>query len=133
MIHEEQRVLISEYVDDELDVSAEKDLFDHLTQCEQCREFLRHSIRLKSDMAADPVRIWSSAEFQQEGATKTRGSYASDRKPVGSYFRSSARRSPISTLVLLMLVIVIVGFLFSVDFRVQNGPGVSNRESVQLR
>ena len=57
MIHEEQRMQISQYVDGELDPSAEREVFDHLSGCEECRGFLRRSIRLRADMIAEPLRL----------------------------------------------------------------------------
>jgi anti-sigma factor RsiW len=57
MIHEEQRMQISQYVDGELDPSTEREVFDHLGGCVECRGFLRRSIRLRADMIGEPLRL----------------------------------------------------------------------------
>ena len=57
MIHEEHRMQISLYVDGELDSSAEQEVFEHLGECEECRGFLRRSIKLRADMTREPLYL----------------------------------------------------------------------------
>jgi predicted anti-sigma-YlaC factor YlaD len=131
MIHEEQRIRISQYVDDELDLSAEKVLFEHLTQCAECRDFLRHSVKLRSDMAASSLQAWNKSAILPEESTKASASYAYDRKPAGSNVGGRGRHSLVSTFVLLVMVTLIVGILFSANVKVQNLPGPSTEEFAQ--
>ncbi len=50
MNHEKERIFISEYIDAELDVALERKLFAHLSGCDSCRQFLRHSLKLRTDL-----------------------------------------------------------------------------------
>ena len=55
MIHEGQRMLISQYIDAELDLALEAGLFTHITECASCREFMRHALRLRADLGKEPI------------------------------------------------------------------------------
>ena len=64
MIHEEQRKLISQYIDSELDLTQEASVFAHMTECDSCREFMRHALRLRADLGKEPVIVSEFAEQQ---------------------------------------------------------------------
>jgi anti-sigma factor RsiW len=132
MIHEEERILISQYVDGELDLSAEQKLFGHLTECEKCREFLRHSLMLRSDMTAVPFRLPEMGELGRSGMPTARSSNISDKGPISSSVRRLRRRTSISTFVLLAMVTLILGVLLSANIRVQRAPDPSVQEKVQM-
>ena len=55
MIHEEQRMQISQYIDAELDPALEAELFTHITGCGPCREFMRYALRLRADLRKEPA------------------------------------------------------------------------------
>ena len=50
MKHEQFQELVSLFIDRELDAGREQELFRHLSGCEDCRTFLKASIRLQSDI-----------------------------------------------------------------------------------
>ena len=121
MNHEHDQELVSEFIDREIRAGDEQDLFTHLNSCGKCREFLKASCRLQVEMAATKPR------------NHERGSYAVDRQPVHREFRRSKRRSSISTFILLVMVTLIVGILFSANVTVQRSPDASTEEVVQPR
>jgi predicted anti-sigma-YlaC factor YlaD len=119
MNHEHYQQLVSEFIDREIRAADEEELFAHLNSCGECREFLKAACRMQADMAA--------TKPQSHG----RASYAVDRHPVRHQFRQSKRRSSISTVVLLVMVTLIVGMLFSANVTVQRSPETSTEEVAQ--
>jgi hypothetical protein len=119
MNHEYHQQLVSEFVDREIRAEDEQELFHHLSSCAECREFLKAACRLQIEMAATKPR------------DSDRGSYTADRRPVRHEFRQSKRHSRISTFVLLVMVTLIVGILFSANVTVQRPPETSAEEVVQ--
>jgi hypothetical protein len=133
MIHEDQRILISQYVDAELVLSEEEGLFGHLAECGECREFLRHSLRLRADLMEDPFRMGESAGSDRTAPANGGSFYALDRRPVISNVRRSRLRSRISTFALIVMVTLFVGFLFSVKISMQKQSEPTPQELVQPR
>ena len=50
MTHDEYQELVSQYIDEELDNKNEEVLFRHLGECNQCRDFLRSSLALRTQI-----------------------------------------------------------------------------------
>jgi len=50
MTHDEYQEMVSQYIDEELDKKNEEVLFRHLGECNQCREFFRSSLVLRSQI-----------------------------------------------------------------------------------
>ncbi len=50
MKHEQFQELVSLFIDRELDVKGEQELFVHLSSCEECRGFLKTSLTLQGDI-----------------------------------------------------------------------------------
>jgi predicted anti-sigma-YlaC factor YlaD len=119
MNHERYQQLVSEFIDREIHAEDEQELFNHLNSCSECREFLKASCRLQVEMAVTKPR------------SSERGSNAVDRQPVRREFRRSRRRSSISTFVLLVMVTLIVGILFSANVTVQRSPDTSTEQVAQ--
>ena len=105
MIHEEQRILISQYVDAELDLSEEQGLFVHLTQCEECRDFLRHSMRLREDLANDPTHLW------EEPRPRIVMPRSIPREQLG--VKAKIIRDRIRTLALVFITVLVTGLLWT--------------------
>jgi hypothetical protein len=119
MSHEHYQQLVSEFIDREICAADEQELFGHLNSCADCREFLKASSRLQVEMAVTKPQ------------NHERGSYAVDRQPVRHEVRQSKRRSTFSTFVLLVMVTLIVGMLFSANVTVQRSPDASTEEVSQ--
>jgi hypothetical protein len=119
MNHEHYQQLASEFIDREIRAGDEQDLFSHLNSCGECREFLKATCKLQVEMAVTKLQIHG------------RGSYAADRQPARHEFRQSKRRSPVSTVILLAMVTLIVGMLFSTNVTVQRSPDASSEEVAQ--
>jgi len=52
MKHEQFHELVSLFIDRELEAGRERELFVHLGECPECREFLKASLTLQRDMFA---------------------------------------------------------------------------------
>ena len=70
MIHEEYQELVSQYIDEELEEGSESVLFQHLGECGQCRDFLRSSLALRTQILRTKESAPSTLrpDFAQERA-----------------------------------------------------------------
>jgi hypothetical protein len=125
MMHEEQRMRISQYVDAELDLSEEQGLFVHLAQCEECREFLRHSLRLRADMADDPSRSW------EERRTRIAMPRSIPREQIG--VKAKIKRDRVRVFALVLITVLVTGLTWTRTIPKQREANVDlTREALQL-
>ena len=112
MSHEHFQELVSEFVDRELSAEAEKVLFVHLAECDECREFLRESVRLNAELIATKVRTLIA---QQAAHRPTQAA----NRPAVVGTRPQSRYARIRAFAFLTIVIVVTSVFWSMTLQRQ--------------
>jgi predicted anti-sigma-YlaC factor YlaD len=119
--------MISKLVDLELKATASGEVFEHLGQCAQCREFLETTMKLTAELD----NIGMLAELAE--AAGNHRPFVGARTSVPSFGQHRSLRSRISTFALLIMVTLFIGLLFSVNISAQKPPEPIPQELVQPR
>lgn len=126
MKHYQFQELVSLFIDRELDAGREQELFGHLSDCEECRTFLKASMMLQNDILSTKLK-----EIKSHGRTPV--GFAFDRGPVQRMNQRPTVESPVSTLVLLLMILMAVGILFSANIEDRTPPRLSDGIGLQAR
>jgi anti-sigma factor RsiW len=126
MSHVQFEELVSLFIDRELDAKSEQELFAHLGSCEECRGFLKASMMLQGDIKSTKPGIPASMGDARRG-------FAPDHRAVHGSRLQTTTRQPVTTFVLLMLITLVVGFLFSARVEVRRTSGFDHDEMTQQR
>jgi predicted anti-sigma-YlaC factor YlaD len=107
MTHEEYQELVSQYIDEELEEGIETVLFQHLGECSQCRDFLRSSLALRTQILRT-----------KEAAPKTlRPDFAPERAKEGVerdlLVLAWQRKVPLPVAASLAIFLLVSGLFFS--------------------
>jgi hypothetical protein len=126
MSHVQFEELVSLFIDREIGVEQEQELFAHLASCEECRGFLKASMMLQGDIKSTKPGIPASMGGARSG-------FAPDDRPVQGARLQSTTRQPVTTFVLLMLITLVVSFLFSARVEVRRTSGLDYDEMTEQR
>ena len=127
MTHEEYRELVSQYIDEELEEAIETVLFQHLGECSQCRDFLRSSLALRTQILrtkeAAPSALRPDFAQQQEKQTIERDLLV----------LAWQRKVPLPVAASLAMLILVGGLIFSSlvapNHEINQMPSEINRSS----
>lgn len=125
MIHEEQRILISQYIDAELDLESEQKVFMHIAECISCREFMRHSLRLRADLGKEPVIV---PEFAEQHSQVT-GGPSKRRWIIGAITQLLNKKLSVSFAFSLLLATTAIVLGILIGSMQQLSVGTSEREA----
>ena len=106
MNHERYQELVSRFIDCEIVLEEERELFAHLGNCDDCRQFLKECVQVHGDLTASKIKSLSSV-----GASMTRKEIP-DRPPAVMGQRRSTY-SRLRTFALVTLIAILAGMFWS--------------------
>ena len=122
MNHELFQQHISQLIDNELSESLEQDLFIHLGSCKECRNFLKTSWQMQSDIQIGKPRVQAGlVSIKDSAGLRT----LRDNPPIAMEFSRKGARAPIRTLALAIFVVVLGCVMFSTTISV--APPIPSR------
>ena len=127
MNHESYQQQVSQLVDDELDESLEQDLFVHLGSCIECRDFLKSSWQIQSDIHS---RKPEGLAVSKVDRVALRSRWLEDKSPVVFHTVQNPTRLSFRTFALAFLV-VILGCLMLSSTVMMNDTALSDSRTVQ--